>query len=444
MCGPGDPEDFLYRGNRNPDGTRDGDQSSLINKLKATGANCIYLMAVRSHGGDGDHTHNPFIDSDPSNPLDQDILDQWETWFTEMDNNRIVIYFFFYDDSARIWNTGDNVGPQETAFIQTLVNRFEHHKHLIWCVAEEYSEAYSAQRVSNIAAQIRAADDYDHVIAVHQHSGLVFDFPDDTNIDQFAIQYNNTSASGLHAGMVTAWNNAAGRYNLNMAESVDHGFGSREIIRLKNWACAMGGAYVMVLRMNIASTPVEQLEDCGRLVKFFQSTDLNEMSPHDEIRYGGTQYVLANPPQSYIAYASNLSRVHIGLRNMTAGIYTFKWFDCVTGSSVEQTGVRVMAGNAVWPKPAGIGNELAVYIKKADACDLNGDGEVNFLDLAKLAHLWLWVGSAGYIPEDIVPDGNINFADFAVMANRWLNEELKRLYPIIVVSDDVLRDYPGR
>ena len=26
MCGPGDPEDFLYRGARNPDGTRNGDQ----------------------------------------------------------------------------------------------------------------------------------------------------------------------------------------------------------------------------------------------------------------------------------------------------------------------------------------------------------------------------------------------------------------------------------
>ena len=26
MCGPGDPEEFLYRGTRNPDGTRNGDQ----------------------------------------------------------------------------------------------------------------------------------------------------------------------------------------------------------------------------------------------------------------------------------------------------------------------------------------------------------------------------------------------------------------------------------
>ncbi|RPJ24748.1 MAG: hypothetical protein EHM35_16105, partial [Planctomycetaceae bacterium] len=107
MCGPGDPEGFLYRGTLNPDGTRAGDQMQLIQKLKGTGANCLYLMAVRSHGGDGDSTHNPFIDHDPAKAVNPNVLDQWEGWFTEMDHNRIVIYFFIYDDSARLWNTGD-------------------------------------------------------------------------------------------------------------------------------------------------------------------------------------------------------------------------------------------------------------------------------------------------------------------------------------------------
>lgn len=421
MCGPGDPEGFLYRGSRNSDGTRNGDQMSLINKLKGTRANCIYLMAVRSHGGDGDSTQNPFINSDPSSALDEDILNQWETWFTEMDNSGIVIYFFFYDDSARIWNTGDNVGPQERAFIQGLVNRFEHHKHLIWCVAEEYSEAYSSARVSNIAAEIRAVDDYNHVIAVHQHSGLVFDFPEDSNIEQFAIQYNNTTASGLHSGMVTAWNNAAGRYNLNMAESLDHGYGDRETIRKKNWASAMGGAYVMVLRMDIAGTPTSELEDCGRLVEFFESTNFNEMSPRDDLKYTGTQYVLAKPPDSYIAYASNLSEADIGLKNMSAGIYDFKWFDCIDGNSVEQTDVSVAAGNQSWSKPAGFGDELAVYIKKAETSDLNDDFKVDFNDLHILAGLWLWVGPAGGVRADIIKDGIVNFIDFDRLAVNWLN-----------------------
>ena len=33
ICGPGDPEDFLYVGERNADGTRNGDQLERINKL---------------------------------------------------------------------------------------------------------------------------------------------------------------------------------------------------------------------------------------------------------------------------------------------------------------------------------------------------------------------------------------------------------------------------
>ena len=362
MCGPGDPEDFLYRGKLKADGTRNGDQLALIEKLKGTGANCIYLMAVRSHGGDGDKTHNPFVDNNPNRGINPKVLEQWEEWFTEMDNNGIVVYFFFYDDSARIWNTGDKVGGEERDFIRTLVNRFEHHKNLIWCAAEEYSEAFSTRRARSIAAEIRAADDYDHPIAVHKHSGLDFsEFADEPNIDQFAIQYNVGSADALHEGMVRAWRQAKGRYNLNMSEA--KGFGTGKELREKNWACAMGGAYVMILDMDIASTPRSDLEDCGRLVRFFESTNFYEMSPHDELKHGGTKYVLALPGDSYIAYTPELQG-KIGLKGMRAGVYEFRWFDCVAGRQVTQKEVRVSDGDRTWSKPRGIGNEPAVYIKR--------------------------------------------------------------------------------
>ena len=233
MCGPGDPEGFLYRGTRNSDGTRSGDQMSLIGTMAGTGANCLYLIAVRSHGGDGDATENPFVNSDPAQGLDQDILDQWDTWFTAMDDAGIIIYFFFYDDSATIWNTGDSVGNEERTFVQTLVNRFEGHANLIWCVAEEYSEAFSIPRISNLAAEIRAADDYDHVIAVHQRSGTDFDFPSDPNIDQFAIQFNVATAGALHTGMLWAWDSANGQYQLNMSEAAAYGTGATA--RQKSW-----------------------------------------------------------------------------------------------------------------------------------------------------------------------------------------------------------------
>ena len=389
MCGPGDPEDFLYRGSRNSDGTRSGDQMKLINKLKGTGANCIYMQAVRSHGGDGDSTHNPFVGSNPSKGLDQDILDQWEGWFTEMDNNGIVIFFFFYDDSACIWKTGDSVGAEERAFIQGLVNKFKHHKHLIWCVAEEYSEKYSRERVSNIAAEIRSADKYNHVIAVHQHSGTSFsEFANDLNIEQFAMQIGASSVSGLHRDCVKAWNGASGRYNVNVAEGTNHVSGGSTEIRKKSWAAAMGGAYVMIYEMFIDDTPTSDLQDCGRLVSFFESTDFDTMVPHDDLKNGNTDYVLANPGHSYIAYASGPTTT-IGLKNMTSGTYSFKWFDCKDGDTVEQNNMSVSSGDQTWNKPSEPGNEIAVYITSSNQ-SLHTErrirsARIHFTDVSKMA-----------------------------------------------------------
>jgi hypothetical protein len=362
MCGPGDPEDFLYHGSLKPDGTRAGDQMTLIEKMKGTGANCIYLMAVRSHGGDGDKTHNPFTNHDPVKGINHTVLNQWERWFAEMDDNGIVIYLFLYDDSARVWNTADRVGEEEKNFIHSLVNRFEHHRNLIWCIAEEYQEAFSAERVKNIAAEIHAADDYGHVIAVHKLNGLDFsEFADEPNIDQFAIQYNVKTAEELHAGLIKAWKDARGRYSLNMSEVADYGTGAEA--RQKNWTCAMAGAYVMILEMDIATTAKSDLEDCGWLVRFFESTDFQQMSPHDELGFAGTQYVLARPGESYIAYASKLQG-KIGLKNTTPGVYKFRWFDCASGSEVVKENVTVAGGDQSWDKPDHIGNELAVYIKR--------------------------------------------------------------------------------
>jgi len=364
LCGPGDPEDFLYRGSLNADGTRTGDQMALIEKLAPAGANCIYLMAVRSHGGDGDKTHNPFIGHDPAKGVNPRVLDQWEQWFTEMDREGIVIYLFIYDDSALVWNTGDNVGQAERQFIQTLVNRFEHHGHLIWCIAEEYGERLSAKRVRRIAALIKDADDYDHPVAVHLNHGLDFSaFADDPSIDQFAIQYNVPTAEELHTGVVQAWQAARGRYSLNLSEAADWGTGAEA--RRKAWACALGGAYVMVLGMDIAGTPPQDLRDCGYLLQFFSVVRLPGMEPHDELAYGDTQYVLAAPGDRYVAYSSK-TQGQMGVRQMKAGKYTFHWFDCRSHRWLALDSVSVSDGDRSWKAPDGFGPEVAVYICRQD------------------------------------------------------------------------------
>ncbi len=361
MAGPGDPEGFLYRGRLRRDGTRSGDQLKLIEKLAKTGANSIYLMAVRSHGGDGTDTHNPFIRNDPQRGLNEKVLDQWESWFQEMDRHGIVIFFIFYDDSSRVWNTGHEVGPEEREFVRALVDRFEHHRHLIWVVAEEYQERYSHRRISKIAAEIRAADEHRHPIAVHKVHGLDFDeFADDPNLDQYAIQFNVPDASELHRGNVTAFRKAAARYNLNLAEA--NWWGSGREARQKAWAVAMGGAYVMAYQMDIDSTPKSDLEDCGRLVRFMEATDFHRMEPRDDLAAGDTLYVLAQPGTSYIAYAANGSGA-LGLNGLEPGSYRLRWMDATNGREVVEE-VSVIGSSARWRRPVGIGEEAAVYVRK--------------------------------------------------------------------------------
>lgn len=393
LCGPGDPEGFLYRGKRNADGTRNGDQEELIEKVRVNGGNCIYLMAVRTHGGDAwkdaqrdpenfpDKKHNPWVGQNPAYGLNPDILGQWELWFTEMDRNGITIYLFIYDDAIRVgeqigWHLDENgeLHPGEKQFLQAIVNKFEHHQNLIWCIMEEGQEIGEDWQfhISKIAETIREADDYKHVIATHQLGGNVFYHANDPNIDQFALQGNwetGSTPDSIHAWLVEAWNLAGGRYNLNMAEYKTHDdlsqAGDREGIRKNSWAMAMAGSYIMVLGMEIIHTPVEQLQDCRRLQQFFESTNINYMAPHDELKHSGTEYVLAAPGYSYIAYSSENSG-RLGLQNMVEGTYDMMWYDCVSGKSLLHKHTNIASGSQSWKKPPGFGDEMALYMTRSD------------------------------------------------------------------------------
>ena len=368
MCGPGDPEGFLYRGKRRADGTRDGDQMALINKLAGTGANCIYLMAVRSHGGDGDATEDPFIGNDPARDLNDLMLEQWETWFTAMDARKIVIYFIFYDDGVSLFGkdlpADGQLAPKEAAFIAGLVDRFEHHRHLIWCVAEEYAEGLSRNHALRIADCIRKREKHGHPIAIHQNDGLTFDFDSGGVFNQFAVQCNKNTADDLHTGTVAAWKNTRGLVNINMAEFADSRIaepssGTGEALRDKVWAIAMGGGYSMILGMDIASTPVADLETCGRLVRFMQATRFNETSPHDELARENATYVLANPGKTYIVYASSGDKV--GLQ-MEAGRYHAAWYDCGAGKWLDGGSREVSAGECVLDAPVNLGRPVSLYL----------------------------------------------------------------------------------
>ncbi|MCH7920668.1 MAG: serine hydrolase [Planctomycetes bacterium] len=395
LSGPGGPEGFLYRGRRLADGTRDGDQAELIGKLARYGGNCIYLMAVRTHGGDSakesrqspttypDALHNPWIHQDPAQGLNHALLDQWEEWFTLMDKHGIVIYFFIYDDAIKIgkrlgWplDQEGNLHPGERAFVTALVNRFEHHRSLIWCVMEEAQEIGPQwqRHTSKIAEAIAEADDHDHVIASHQLGGNVFFHADDPIIDQFAIQTRKDQVETIPAfreWMLDAWRKSGSRFNLNMSEDARHhelvGQGERAGTRHRSWVAAMSGAYVMCFGIEIADTPPGFMTDCRKIQAFFEATEFQDMAPDTDRPLAGTRYLLASPHHSYIAYALAPQGGKMGIANLPAGRYVLTWFDCVAGSAMQSGHVQAVDADAVWRKPAQMGDEVALYVRNLDA-----------------------------------------------------------------------------
>ncbi len=371
VCGPGDPEDFLYLGTRNADGTRDGDQVQRIQKLIKYGGNCIYMQVVRTHGGDAklDTTHNPFVNSEPNQGLDEDILNQWEDWVTLMDRNDILIYLFLYDDGARIWNTGDRVGPEEKAFVEAIVQRFKHHKNLVWNVGEESEERYSAARVQAIAEVIQQTDDHNHLIGNHHLSGTTFKaWQPEGAINHYSMQLNS-SGEEAHQGAIATLNEAAGRYQVIYSESTAAPT-DIEGARHHAWAVAMGGLMPMFLSMDIASTPAESLQQCRFLQQFFEGTDFYSMFPHDELSEAETKYVLANPGRSYIVYADQLQHT-IGLKDVPAGRCLISWLDCQTGRTATGKTLCEQPGQATFKKPVGFGSECAAWIRFPDARPTN-------------------------------------------------------------------------
>jgi hypothetical protein len=279
-----------------------------------------------------------------------------------MDRHDILIYLFLYDDGARIWNTEDEVGPEERAFVESLVRRFNRYKSLIWIVGEECEERYSAARVRAIAEVIRRADSHGRLIGAHHHSGTTFKaWTPGSALNHFAMQLSETGEKA-HAGAIDARPKAADRYQVIYSESTATPT-DVDGMRRHAWAVAMGGLMPSLLGMDIASTPVEALQQCRHLQTFFEPTDFYTMTPHDELRHAETQYVLADPGRCYIAYGDRVTR-KLGIKGLAAGAYNVSWLDCQTGRRLDERHAIDRAGDHAFDKPAEFGEECAAWISR--------------------------------------------------------------------------------
>jgi hypothetical protein len=153
---------------------------------------------------------------------------------------------------------------------------------------------------------------------------------------------------------------AAGRYNVNYSGAQSMSVGVT--FRRKSWAMALGGAYVMHFGWDIDTTDLADLESCGRLREFMELVDLTHLVPHDELAWGGTEFVLAEPGVRYVGYAAAPTE-DLGIAALPARSWELSWFDPATGTWAHESVTTSGGGDAAFAKPATIGDDVAFYLR---------------------------------------------------------------------------------
>jgi hypothetical protein len=129
LCGPDNPEEFLYRGILNNDGTRSGGgQEEMIERMAEAGVNAFHCLIFRMQRcnikNEGDDQHCPFTEHDPSKGLNQEVLNQWNDWLDLFEKNGINVHLEFYNDATDVEKMGwildenGNLHPDEHRFIE--------------------------------------------------------------------------------------------------------------------------------------------------------------------------------------------------------------------------------------------------------------------------------------------------------------------------------------
>jgi len=393
LCGPDNPEDFLFRGTLNADGTRSGGgQTEAINRMAKAGVNAFHCQMTRmrrcNYKDEGDDTHTPFVDHDPSKGLDEDVLKQWDGWLEKLEEKGIVVHLEFYNDATDVemmgWklDSAGNLPPDEKGWIEGIVKRFKHHKNILWGIEESCNKlpASRTPHFKKIGELIAQTDNYNHPIV---QSFVVpndpeGDFPaDGVTSDEYIGDAHIRVVTWLHVvphgddfeeqhqEYLRFYKRDASNFVVMKNETYHHprrGHKSRKYM----WSCAMTGMHCLEAYHHAGDASHENtLRDDGRINSFMEQTDFHRMKPRDDLAAGSTKWVLANPGNSYIAYTYNYTGP-MGVKRMTAGAYDLKWFDTVDGDMVTQTGVSVSSGEATWTKPSSMGSEVALYIKRKD------------------------------------------------------------------------------
>lgn len=377
LAGVGGPEGFLYLSTAR--------KQFIIDKLLNTAAvnstvNGLYFHSTRAFGGDGSSSESPFIvATDARSGIDMTKLASWYVDLKRLDDAGVTLWFNLFDDHAVPY--GCKYNDDYRAYATTIVNHFKALKHLVWVTQEEYrwtsgsqsacSLADNDSRQIGLAAAIRAADAV-HPIATHHMGGQAMQFGGDANIRVFGQQTTSNSPASMHDN---AGKQGWGNWVYVMAEA--HPWhkeriaaGDRSALRRSHWATAMSGGYVMMYDSFESNDPTDaMLDDLRRLKVFMEATAFNRMAPLfdtalSNTRLDNTKYLLSNPSQGLYILYGEFDAGKMGVRGALAGSYALRWFDPVSGQTVDQTFAVGSDGLASFTKPASFGPEVALYLRK--------------------------------------------------------------------------------
>lgn len=391
LCGPDNPEDFLFLGKLNDDGTRsNGQQQQVIDRLAESGANAFHFQLTRMRRcnikDEGDDRHSPFVDFDPSKPLNEAILDQWDGWLSQLEAAGVVVHLEFYNDATDVemmgWTLDErgNLHPHEKRFFEGIVKRFKHHKNIIWGIEESVNKLPRArlQHFMKLSELIARVDNQNHPImhsfvtpdTSERDIGKDYVFPDDFYGDPHTqlvtwlhVLPHGEDYDAQHEAYLKWSRVGSGRFVVVKNETEKFPRPEHQS-RIYQWSCVMTGMHALEAGHNaLKKYRLPDLAVDGRIAKFMEQTDFHKMKPTDTLAAGSTKWVLANPGESYIVYTYKYSGP-MGLKGMTAGTYDLKWFDTVDGDEVTQTGVSVSAGDVTWDKPDSVDSEIALYVRR--------------------------------------------------------------------------------
>ena len=328
--GVNEPEDFLA-----PDVTAGFASKELaVDYLARQGINSIYLL-LNNIEGDKQNVW-PWLGSNQRDAKRQneyfDIkkLGEWEQIFDYIQNRGIVLHLVLEDDSA--W-TGFN----RQMYYREMVARFAHYKGLVWNIAEEYNESYSAVNVSRFANLLRDFDPYDHPITVH-HSGSTArwkPFLNDRNLDLTSFQTKPEPQNDLANYWFEVVNSAQKTIPISFDETGQLESDQRDLAREIVWSVYLGGANYEIFTRMFTGYPEFELffADLLRARRFIEQTSFELMSPCNDLLQPEAGYCFGQPGDGYIIYFPKGGSWKVDLSDLT-GLAEGIWFSPRTGETL--------------------------------------------------------------------------------------------------------------